>query len=170
MGVAPVPGAVTIAGHRVVGVDRAGGLLSLTVALHGGALIEWARALAKLDGVRVTSGPGGLGRDRCFLVTCPGFKLVVSTPDGQSTDTALALVSRAPQAALTVISELGAVLEQLMTVPPPVVEPVATAAPKTTFFQRRSSLGPGKPLTQRTPLARSAPLQRRTPLARGRWH
>jgi hypothetical protein len=141
-------------------------LLSLSVALNGGALVEWARALARVDGVRVTSGPGGLGRDRCYLVTCPGFKLVLSTPDGQPTDTALALVSRAPQAALTVISELGALLERLMTVPPP----SETAAAKTTFSQRRASLLPGKPLAQRTPLARTAPLQRRTPLARGRWH
>jgi hypothetical protein len=163
MSVAPVPETLTIAGHRILGLDRAGGLLSLTVALHGGALVEWGRALAKLDGVRVISGPGGLGRDRCYLVTCPGFKLVLSTPEGQSADTALALVSRAPQAALTVISELGAQLERLMTVPAPVAEPVVTAAPKTTFSQRRSSLAPGKPL------ARTAPLQRRTPLARGRW-
>jgi hypothetical protein len=142
-------------------------LLSVSVALHGAALGEWARALAKLDGVRVTSGPGGLGRDGCYLVTCPGFKLVLSTPDDSSTDTALALVSRAPQAALTVISELGVLLERLMTVPPPVAEPVAEpaskTAPKKTFSQRRAPLAPGKPL------ARTTPLQRRTPLARGRW-
>ena len=48
---------MTIAGHTVASLDRAGGMLSLRIGLHGGTLADLARALGKLDGVRVTSGP-----------------------------------------------------------------------------------------------------------------
>ena len=114
-----------IAGHRIVAMEQAGGLLSLRIALQGRPLTALGQLLAKLDGVRVTSGPQGLGRERCLLVHCPGFKVVLSTEDGQD-DMALALVSRAPQAALAVISELAALLERLLTTPPAPVEVAAT--------------------------------------------
>src|SRR5687767_5817524 len=92
---------LTIAGHAVVSLDRAGGLLSLRVGLPGGSLIDLARALDRHDGVRVTSGPEAAGRERCYIAHCPGFKLVVSSPGGEAGDFALVLVSRAPQAALS---------------------------------------------------------------------
>src|SRR5262245_182454 len=99
-------GPVTIAGRRVAVRDRAGGILSLGIALNGEPLIELARALARLDGVRVTGGPEGAGRERCYVAHCPGFKMVVSAPETDGGDFALALVSRMPQAALVVLSDL----------------------------------------------------------------
>src|SRR5437763_17052766 len=89
---------LTIAGHAVASLERAGGLLSLRVGLRGGSLVDLARALGKLDGVRVMSGPQEDGRGRCFIAQCPGFKLVVSSPAAEGGEFALALVSRAPQA------------------------------------------------------------------------
>jgi hypothetical protein len=41
---------LTIAGYTVASLDRAGGMLSLRIGLHGGALADLARALGKLDG------------------------------------------------------------------------------------------------------------------------
>jgi hypothetical protein len=176
MSAASVPGSLMIAGHPIVALERTGGLLSLRVALQGQSLVEWARTLGKLDGVRVTNGPEGLGRERCFLVHCPGFKVVISTQEGQDADVALALVSRAPQAALAVISDLGAVLEGLITAPPPIAEPEpepepepAKVASQGSSLRRGSSLSRGKPLAQGKPLARTSPLRRKTPLARGSW-
>jgi hypothetical protein len=150
---------LTIAGHSVALVDRAGGMLSLRISLGEGSLDELARALAKLDGVRVTSGPEGFGGDRCCVAHCPGFKMVVSSP-GREEGFALALVSRAPQAALSVMSDLGAALERLMSLPPPVPEPAPATTPSSL---RRSPLARGKPL------ARKTALRRKTPLARGRF-
>ena len=153
---------MTIAGHTIAALDRAGGLLSLRVGLQGGSVADLARALGKLDGVRVTTGGPEAGRERCYIAHCPGFKLVVSSPAGEAGDFALALVSRAPQAALSVMSDLGATLERLMSVPslPPPADIVSrTASPPS----RRSSLPPGKPL------ARKTALRRKTPLARGRF-
>ena len=95
---------LTIAGHTVASLDRAGGMLSLRIGLHGGALADLARALGKLDGVRVTSGPQAADSERCYVAHCPGFKLVVSSPANEAGEFALALVSRAPQAALSVMS------------------------------------------------------------------
>lgn len=169
-----------MAGHRIVAVERAGGLLSLRVALQGRPLSALGQVLAKLDGVRVTSGPQGLGGERCLLVHCPGFKVVLSTlstEPGQD-DVALALVSRAPQAALAVISELAGLFERLLTTPPAAEE--VSATPTRSWkkpskddsekpSKQRSSLGRGSSLKQGKPLARGKPLQRRTPLARGSW-
>ena len=171
MSVATDSAPLTIAGHSIASLDRAGGMLSLRVALHGGSLVELARALSKVDGVRVTSGPESAGRDRCYVAHCPGFKLVVSCPAGEDGDAALALVSRTPQAALSVMSDLGATLERLMSVPTRLADLVSmTAKTKTKTMTmtpssslRRSSLQQGKPL------ARKTQLQRRTPLARGRF-
>jgi hypothetical protein len=160
-----------IAGHRIVAVEQAGEVLSLRIALQGQPLPALGQRLAQLDGVSVTSGPQGLGRERCLLVHCPGFKVVLSTEPGHN-DMALALVSRAPQAALAVISELAGLLERLLTAPPAVVEVAVTPSKKKpsdeqtkngSFLKRGSSLKQGKPL------ARGKPLQRRTPLARGSW-
>jgi hypothetical protein len=135
-------------------------MLSLRISLGDGSLVELTRALAKLDGVRLTSGPEGIGGGRCCVVHCPGFKMVVSSPAGQGEGFALALVSRAPQAALSVMSDLGAALERLMSLPPPAPDPPSAA---TTSSLRRSSLARGKPL------ARKTTLRRKTPLARGRF-
>ena len=135
-------------------------MLSLRISLGDGSFVELARALAKLDGVRVTSGPEGIGSDRCCVAHCPGFKMVVSSPGGQGEGFALVLVSRAPQAALSVMSDLGAALERLMSLPPPAPEP-APATPTSSL--RRSPLARGKPLGRKTALRRS------TPLARGRF-
>lgn len=146
---------LSIAGYTVASLDRAGGMLSLRIGLHGGALADLARALGRLDGVRVTSGPGADGGERCYVVQCPGFKLVVSSPANEAGEFALALVSRAPQAALSVMSDLGAALERLMSVPWPPRLP--------DLVSKTASLSPGRPL------ARKTALQRRTPLARGRF-
>jgi len=156
---------LTIAGYTVAAFDRAGGMLSLRVGLHSGSLMDLARALGKLDGVRVTSGPEADGRERCYVAQCPGFKLVVSSPANEAGEFALALVSRAPQAALSVMSDLGTMLERLMSVPwpPRLPDLVPTTAPRAPLARKTSSLSPGKPL------ARKTSLQRRTPLARGRF-
>src|SRR5262245_8030485 len=115
------PAAPTIAGHTFVVREKAGGLLSLRVALHGAPLAVLARALAKLDGVRVTGGPEDSGSERGYLVHCPGFKLVLSLDEDP--DFARALVSRAPQPALAVISDLANILERLMSEPTPLPAP-----------------------------------------------
>jgi hypothetical protein len=162
---------LTIAGHTVASLDRAGGLLSLRIGLHGGALVDLARALGRLDGVRVTGGPPeAAGRERCFVAQCPGFKLVISSPANEAGDFALALVSRTPQAALSVMSDLGATLERLMSVPwpPRLPDLVSRTPPGEPLARKTASLSPGKPLARKS-LARKTPLQRKTPLARGRF-
>jgi hypothetical protein len=153
----------TIAGRPFVVQDRAGGVLNLRVALGGERLVALARALAKLDGVRVTGGPESAGRERCFLVHCLGFKMVLSVAAGDDVDFALALVSRAPQAALAVMSDLGGLLERVMSEPPP-APPVERFAPpratRTSSSLRGSKLQQGKPLARRTELGRKTPLSR----------
>ena len=176
MDVAPHIDTPTIAGHSFELQDRAGAMLNLRIALRGVSLVAFARALAKLDGVRVTGGPGGAGPERCYLVHCLGFKMVLSVPDGEATDFALALVSRTPQAALAVMSDLGSILERLMSEPPRLPEPVPAerhgfrlsgkhrpALKRTSTPLRRSTIQKGKPL------ARKTGLMRKTPLARGRF-
>ncbi|HSZ84046.1 MAG TPA: hypothetical protein VLA14_17300 [Polyangia bacterium] len=155
----------TIAGHPFVVQDRAGGVLNLRVALGGQRLVALARALAKLDGVRVTGGPESAGRERCFLVHCLGFKMVLSVAAGDDVDFALALVSRAPQAALAVMSDLGGLLERVMSAPP--AAPVERVAPKRTSSTMRTSSLRGSKLQQGKPLARRTELRRKTPLSRG---
>ena len=169
---------LTIAGYTVASLDRAGGMLSLRIGLHGGTLADLARALGRLDGVRVTSGPEAADRERCYVAQCPGFKLVVSSPANEAGEFALALVSRAPQAALSVMSDLGATLERLMSVPwpPRLPDLVSKTTSREPLARKTSSLSPGKPLARKTsslspgkPLARKTALQRKTPLARGRF-
>ncbi len=156
-----------------------GGILNLRVGLRGGALVELARALGRIGGVRVTSGPAIASRGDCYLLHCPGFKMVLSVPDLAS-GFAHALLSRngASAPTLAVACELGAVFESLMRAPPPRAEPTAGPAlegrpgrpggpgrpawPKTSTL-RRAALQPGKTL------ARKAPLGRKTPLRRSRW-
>jgi hypothetical protein len=127
--------------------------------------MDLARALGRLDGVRVTSGPEAPDRERCYVAQCPGFKLVVSSPANEAGEFALALVSRAPQAALSVMSDLGATLERLMSVPwpPRLPDLVSTTPSREPRARKAMSLSPGKPLARRTAL------QRKTPLARGRF-
>jgi hypothetical protein len=169
---------LTIAGYTVASLERAGGMLSLRIGLHGGTLADLVRALGRLDGVRVTSGPEADGRERCYIAQCPGFKLVVSSPANEAGEFALALVSRAPQAALSVMSDLGATLERLMSVPwpPRLPDLVSKATPRQPFARKTASLSPGQPFARKTaslsprkPLARKTALQRKTPLARGRF-
>jgi hypothetical protein len=151
---------MSIAGHAFTVFDRADGLLNLRIALGGAPLVALVRTLATLDGVRVTGGPTSTGPERGLVVHCPGFKMVLSVPE-EGADFATALVSRTPQAALAVVSELGSHLERLMSEPPRLPEPAPVAQPL-----RRSTLKQGKPL------ARTAGLKRKTPLARSgfnRW-
>jgi hypothetical protein len=156
---------LTIAGYTVASLDRAGGMLSLRIGLHGGTLADLARALGRLDGVRVTSGPEADGRERCYIAHCPGFKLVVSSPANEAGEVALALVSRAPQAALSVLSDVGDTLERLMSVPwpPRLPDLVSKATSRAPLGHKTATLSRGQPLVRRTAL------QRKTPLARGRF-
>ena len=164
---------VTIAGHTFASAGgAAGGILNLRISLRGSTLAELARGLARLEGVRVTSGPAIASRGDCYLVHAPGFKMVLSAP-APGGDYAPALLSRTvdsnpPKLAAT--CDLSAVFAGLMTAPPPPPRieerPVAAAAtdrsPKTSTL-RRAALQPGKTL------ARKAPLTRKTPLRRGTW-
>jgi hypothetical protein len=161
---------VTIAGHHVVVGEHAGAVLSLRIALDGIPCSAFARALSKMEGVRVTTGPEISGGDRCYIAHCPGFKMVVSPPDDGS-PFAPALVSRTPQTALAALSDLQIILERLMSAPPPrVVEPDAVATRARSAFSgagvplRRSALAPGKPLTRKAPLRRNKPLGRGRPV------
>ena len=99
---------MSIAGHAFTVCDRAGGLLSLRIALGGAPLVALVRTVATLDGVRVTGGPTSPGPERGFVVHCPGFKMVLSVPE-EGADFATALVSRTPQATLAVVSESEAI-------------------------------------------------------------
>ena len=113
---------MSLAGHAFTVCDRAGGLLNLRIALRGAPFVALVRTLAQLDGVRVTGGPTSTGPERGFVVHCPGFNMVLSLPE-DGADFATALVSRTPQAALAVVSELGSDLERLMSEPPRLPEP-----------------------------------------------
>lgn len=161
----------TIAGHTFAWAGMTGGpgggILSLRIGLRGGTLVGLARALARLDGVRVTSGPAIASRGDCFLVHCPGFKLVLSAA-APGEDLAPALVSRTVAPALAVPCELSEALGRLMRAPSPPaqaapkrVADVSPPSPKTSTL-RRTALQPGKTLSRKTPL------QRKTPLGRGR--
>ena len=161
---------VAIAGHSLAWAGMTGGpgggILNLRISLRGGTLVALARALGRLDGVRVTSGPPIASRGDCFLVHCPGFKLVVSAP-APGDDFAPALVSRTVAPALAVPCELSQALAGLMSAPPPAL-PASRLAPEPsppspkTSTLRRTGLQPGKTLLRKTPLAR------KTPLGRGR--
>ncbi len=147
----------------------AGGILSLRIGLRGSTLVELARALGRLEGVRVTSGPAIASRGDCFLVHCPGFKMVLSAP-APGDDFAPALVSRTIAPTLAVPCELSALFEGLMSTPssrvartPPRAPAEAPASSPPTSTLRRTVLQPGKTL------ARKKPLARKTPLSRGRW-
>jgi hypothetical protein len=160
----------TIAGHLFAWAGMtggpAGGILNLRIGLRGGTLVGLAHALARLDGVRVTSGPAIASRGDCFLVHCPGFKLVLSAP-APGDDFAPALVSRTVPPTLAVPCELSQGLGGLMRAPsapaqaaPKRVAEASPPSPKTSTL-RRAGLQPGKTLSRKTPL------QRRTPLGRG---
>jgi hypothetical protein len=141
-----------------------GGILNVRVALRGTPLADLARALARVEGVRVTSGPRmGAGGD-CYLVHCPGFKMVVSSPP-PGTDSAHALVSRAPEPTVAVTSELAVALDRLMRASPAgraavAPEPMVASAGPASSTLRRAPLRPGKTLARKTPLTRRTPLRR----------
>jgi hypothetical protein len=162
---------LTIAGHAVTLDGMAGGIMNLRIGLRGEPLIALARALVKVDGVRVTGGPEGTGRGRCYVVSCLGFKMVLSSPVEGGDDVAVAVVSREPQPPLALLSELGSVLDRLMTTPSPAVRGRVTAreerdgetdaqVQKSSLSLRQSSLRPGKALARRTELKRKTPLRR----------
>ena len=158
----------TIAGHTFALQDRANDLLNLRIALDGSSFAALARALGKLEGVRVTERPEGAGHARCYLVHVLGFQMILSAPGGETADFAVAVVSRTAQAALAVVSDLGDVLDRLMSAPaaPPIAEPEPAPAPRRTGMRtssglRRSGLSQGQPLARRTEL------RRKTPMARG---
>ncbi len=136
-----------------------GGLLNVRVALRGATLAEVGRVLGRLEGVRVTSGPGMAG-GACAIVHCAGFKMVLSAP-APGTDTAMGLVSRTAAPAVAIESPLAAALELLMRAGrarvPPAGSVDADAASSTI---RRAPLRPGKMLTRKAPLARRTPLRR----------
>jgi hypothetical protein len=156
---------VTVAGYTFAWAGMtggtAGGLLHLRAGLRKAALVDLARTLARLDGVCVTSGPAIASRGDCYLVHCPGFKMVLSAA-APGDDVAQALVSRTLPPVLTVPCELSDLLASVMRAPA-APEPAAVAAqasPKTSTL-RRAALQPGKTL------ARKKPLTRKTPLGRG---
>jgi hypothetical protein len=159
----------TIAGYPVTLQGMAGGMLSLRISLGSATLTDLARTLAKLEGVRVTSGPSIAGRGDCFVVHCPGFKLVLSA-DPQGGDFAPALLSRAIEPTLAITCELASVFARLMKAPTVRPERQAEAEPPAaiadrsgwsrTSTLRRTSLQPGKTLARKTPLTRKTPLSR----------
>jgi len=173
MAVAKEPGSTTIAGHRFSVEGMAGGMLSLRISLRGAALVDLARTLSKLEGVRVTSGPAIVSRGDCYLVHCPGFKLVLSSPV-PADDFAHALLSRAVEPTLALTCEVGTLFARLMSSPaprperaaarPPELEPDTKAATRPSWPQtstlRRAALQPGKTLARKTPLTRKTPLSR----------
>ena len=84
----------------------------------------------------------------------------------EAADFALALVSRTPQAALAVMSDLGSILERLMGEPLRLDEP----APAKRQGSMRTSAALGRSgLRQGKPLARKTELRRKTPLSRGQF-
>jgi hypothetical protein len=167
---------VTIAGYTFASAGATGGplggILNLRVGLRGSALVDLARTLGRIGGVRVTSGPTIASRGDCYLVHCPGFKMVLSAPDPAS-GFAQALLSRTIEPALAITCELAVAFTGLMSPSPPRTEAAAPppalgdrargpAWPKTSTL-RRAALQPGKTLARKTPLTR------KTPLGRGRW-
>ncbi len=150
-----------------------GGILSVRVTLRRATLADLARALGRLPGVRVTSRPAlSAGGGDCYVVHCPGFKMVLSSPE-PGTDNAAGLVSRTAPATVELTSELAIALDGLMrTAPrpaaakPPTFPSVAGAGDASssrppTSTLRRAPLRPGKTLTRKAPLARRTPLRRR---------
>ena len=114
--------------------------MNLRIGLGGQPLVALARALVKLDGVRVTGGPEGMGGGRCYIVSCLGFKMVLSPPIEDGGDVARALVSREPQPPLAVLSELGSVLDRLMS-PPISGPPIGPGAGRRGAPQREARAG-----------------------------
>jgi hypothetical protein len=157
----------TIAGHPFALQDRASDVLNLRIALDGSSFAGLARALARLEGVRVTERPEGTAHTCCYLVHVLGFQMILTAPGGDGADFAAAVVSRTAQAALAVVSDLGGILARLMSeappAPPPLtaVEPAAGKGTRTPSGLRRSGLKQGQPLARRTEL------RRKTPMARG---
>jgi hypothetical protein len=146
-----------------------GGMLNLRVALKDAPLVDLARALGKLEGVRVTVGPAIVSRGDCYVVHCPGFKLVLSAT-APGSEFAQALLSRAIEPALTISCELTQLFGRLMKAPP---RPAGTSerqpatgdrAPRADWMGsstlRRTALQPGKTLARKTPLTRKTPLGR----------
>ena len=178
------PFAVEAGGGKSGMSGMTGGMLSLRISLGNAPLLDLARALAKLEGVRVTSGPAIVSRGDCYLIHCPGFKMVLSTPV-PADDFAQALLSRTIEPTLAITCELAALFTRLMSAAPPAElgsakkpkrigtpehQPVSRAETQSgpggwarTSVLRRAALQPGKTLIRKTPLAR------RTPLARGRF-
>jgi hypothetical protein len=164
----------TIAGHAFAVKERNGGILALRIALAGSTMAELALRLTCLDQVRVTRGPEGLGRGRCYLAHCPGFKMVLSLDEGG--EVVLGLVSRTPgETVAPPTSALGALLASLMEPPSVGVTSLSRQAFKldqrareeaprqagAVNGLRRASLAAGKPPARKAPLVRKTPLGQR---------
>ncbi|HVV16299.1 MAG TPA: hypothetical protein VHH90_03775 [Polyangia bacterium] len=169
----------TVAGYTLAWAGltggAGGGILSVRITLRRAALADLARALGRLPGVRVTSGPAmSAGGGDCFVVHCPGFKMVLSSPE-PGTDNAAALVSRTAPTTVALTSELAVALDALMRTdprpasanPPGPAAGDGTAAGAPTSTLRRAPLRPGKTLTRKAPLGRRTPLRRRPDPERG---
>jgi hypothetical protein len=183
---------MNIAGRPFSIRERSGGLLNLRVALLGSSASQFGRDLAALGGVRVVRGPESIGRGACFLVHCPGFKVVLSPCESEAAMSAL--VSRVPMdVGSEMTSELTATLTILMRQQPPRPSDTSTWRKGFTFgrqqtssriagappiqhqsFSAASFLGKRKPLQagdapllRQTALRPGQPLARKTPLTRG---
>jgi hypothetical protein len=161
-------GALAIAGHAFTWVGAnggaPGGMTQLRVALRGATLGDLARALARIEGARITGGPAIASRGGCYLVHCPGFKMVLSMSE-PADGVAQALVSRNVAPALVGECELSTALARLIDASHGRAEtPSAVERPSWPRGStlRRAALQPGKTL------ARKMPLVRRTPLGRGK--
>ena len=95
--------------------------------------------------------------------------MILSRRGGEAGDSAVALVSRTAQAALAVVSDLGNLLDRLMSEPPaPLAEPEPAERRDSSLDGVSSSSRLRRLTLQRgQPLARRTELRRKTPMARG---
>ena len=158
---------MNIAGRPFSIRERSGGLLNLDVALLGSSASQFARDLAALGGVRVVRGPESIGRGTCFLVHCPGFKVVLSPDESEAVMSAL--VSRVPmEVGSEMTSELTATLTILMREQPPKPSDTSTWRKGFTFGrQRTSSRIAGAPQSQHQSFSAASFLGKRKPLPAG---
>jgi hypothetical protein len=158
---------INIAGRPFSIRERAGGLLNLRVDLLGSSASQFAQDLAAQGGVRVVRGPESIGRGTCFLVHCPGFKMVLTA--GESEAAMSALVSRVPiEVGSEMTSELTATLTILMREQPPRPSDTSTWRKGFTFgIQQTSSRIAGAPQNQHQSFSAASFLGKRKPLEAG---
>jgi hypothetical protein len=158
---------MNIAGRPFSIRERSGGLLNLRVALLGSSASQFARDLAALGGVRVVRGPESIGRGTCFLVHCPGFKVVLSPCEAEAAISAL--VSRVPiEVGSEMTSELTATLTILMREQSPRPSDTSTWRKGFTFGrQQTSSRIAGAPQTQHQSFSAASFVGKRKPFQSG---